>query len=420
MAIPNKNVLGNPNVTEGDFQLAIEALRESVIGSGKVYDSANTYMANDTCEYNGVMYYSKINNNIGNTPSIGANWGDYADLINGVVHKKGDEPITGVKTFTEGLKLQGQNVSPFSGFKNYIINGNFDVWQYGTSQTIDGYGSDDRWFNSNAASTKTHSLMNCTDTERALFNASKFSRTVSTYVSDTNSFVKKTQRIEDITKLAGKTVTVSFWARADSNKKMNIQVVDFYGSGGTPTANGTSVTNFGNIDLTSTWAKYKLTATLPSLVGKTLGTDGAHTSSFRLDFGFTFSADRLEVTLFGMPVGQSGTFDIAQVQLEEGSVATPFEQRPYGLELSLCQRYYETGDGAILCSSNTESMAGTIVNQQFKAIKRITPTSTVTKISGTISGLSIGGSLHSMNITPSAQASDGQYAYYTWTASAEL
>lgn len=30
-----------------------------------------------------------------------------------------------------------------------------------------------------------------------------------------------------------------------------------------------------------------------------------------------------------------------QVQLEEGSVATPFENRPYGLELSLCQRYYE-------------------------------------------------------------------------------
>ena len=100
MAIPAKNILGNPNVTEGSFQIAIEQLRESVIGSGKVYDSANTYMAKDTCEYSGVMYYSKINNNIGNTPSIGANWGDYADLILGVVHKTGDETIPGVKTFS--------------------------------------------------------------------------------------------------------------------------------------------------------------------------------------------------------------------------------------------------------------------------------------------------------------------------------
>ena len=33
------------------------------------------------------------------------------------------------------------------------------------------------------------------------------------------------------------------------------------------------------------------------------------------------------------------TLDIAQVQLEEGSVATPFDVRPYGLELALCQRY---------------------------------------------------------------------------------
>ena len=33
------------------------------------------------------------------------------------------------------------------------------------------------------------------------------------------------------------------------------------------------------------------------------------------------------------------TLDIAQIQLEEGSVATPFENRPYGLELALCQRY---------------------------------------------------------------------------------
>lgn len=82
MAIPSKNLLGNPNVTEGNFQIAIEQLRESVIGSGKTYDSANTYMAYDTCIYNGLIYYSKINSNTGNTPSVGVNWGLIGDLFN--------------------------------------------------------------------------------------------------------------------------------------------------------------------------------------------------------------------------------------------------------------------------------------------------------------------------------------------------
>lgn len=94
MAIPVKNVLGNANVTEGNFQIAIEQLRESVIGSGKAYDSANTYMINDTCSFSGIIYYSKIDNNTGNTPVIGANWG-----VN-VVQNTGNETIAGVKTFS--------------------------------------------------------------------------------------------------------------------------------------------------------------------------------------------------------------------------------------------------------------------------------------------------------------------------------
>jgi hypothetical protein len=90
--------------------------------------------------------------------------------------------------------------------------------------------------------------------------------------------------------------------------------------------------------LTTTWQKFTKTVTLPSIVGKTLGTDGVHTSftlaRFWLDAGTNFNSrtDNLG--------HQSGTFDIAQVQLEEGSVATPFEQRPIGLEKRLCRDYY--------------------------------------------------------------------------------
>ena len=255
------------------------------------------------------------------------------------VSKTGDETIAGVKAFTDGLKLQGQNVTPFSGFKNYIINGNFDVWQRDTSQTTNGYGSDDRWYNSNAGSTKTHSQITCTDTERALFNASYFSRTVVSSVAGVGSYVIKRQAVENVTKLAGKTVTLSFWAKADSNKNIVIEFKQFFGTGGSPSAH---IYKIGSqkVALTTAWQKKIITVTIPSIIGKTIGTDGVHTTGTDVQFWFDAGSDYNSRTdSLGQ---QSGTFDIAQVQLEEGSVATPFENRPYGLELSLCQRYFRS------------------------------------------------------------------------------
>ena len=57
------------------------------------------------------------------------------------------QTIAGVKTFTDGLKLQEQNVSPFSGFKNYIINGKKVINQRGLTSTDNSYNQD-RWYKS--------------------------------------------------------------------------------------------------------------------------------------------------------------------------------------------------------------------------------------------------------------------------------
>ena len=61
------------------------------------------------------------------------------------------------------------------------------------------------------------------------------------------------------------------------------------------------------------------------------------------------------------------------VQIEEGSVATPFEQRPIGLELSLCKRYYET-IGALFNITN--------VTLKFQTEKRVIPTTIITSSYG--------------------------------------
>ena len=319
------------------------------------YSGVFAYKLNDVVVYNSGTY-ACIQANTGQLPTVTAYWqvwvsNDKAPL---------DSPALVNPT------INGVAQSGYSGFKNYIINGGFDVWQRGTSQTTGGYGSDDRWANADNGSTKTHSLVNATDAERALFNSSKFSRTVVTSVAGASNFVLKQQAIEDVTKLAGKTVTISFWAKADSDKSIEPRLLQDFGTGGSPSVFVVAV-GIQLIALTSIWQKKTITVVIPSIIGKTLGTDGAQTTATWLRF--TFDAGS---SVDGSIVGQqSGTFDIAEVQLEEGSVATPFEQRPYGLELSLCQRYYE--------STPTITMYGvgdgtnTVFNYQFKVVKRVTP-----------------------------------------------
>jgi hypothetical protein len=140
-------------------------------------------------------------------------------------------------------------------------------------------------------------------------------------------------------------------------------------------------------------------------------------------------------------VGTSGaTFYITGVQLEPGTVATPFERRSYGQELALCQRYYEQSfDGTNPASSPGGIMAfnangGTntaSLQAMFKVTKRATPTVTVfsnaTGTSGVIrdnSGADRAATVQLVG-TNSAQFTNavaGSVANYSaqYTASAEL
>jgi hypothetical protein len=226
------------------------------------------------------------------------------------------------------------------GRRNYLINGNFDRWDYGINQTSNGYGSDNRWYNENNGSTKTHLQVPCSDVERALFNATYFSRTQVSSVSGAGNLVVKDQKIENVTLLAGKTVTVSFWARSDANRNIAIEFVQYFGSGGNP-SNPVSGIGAQLIPVTTTWQKKTITVTLPSIVGKILGTDGVQTSNTSLfiwfDAGSNFNPRTANLGQ------QSGTFDIAQVKLEDGPVATdgwhPYDGE-FGSEVEACQRYY--------------------------------------------------------------------------------
>lgn len=269
----------------------------------------------------------------------------------------GSLAVTGTTILSSNLTVVGGFVPSSSyNLRNKIINGNFDFWQRGTSTSVNSYLAD-RWQNESVGSTFTSSRQSFALGQTSVPNEpTYFHRTVVSSVAGSGNYCIVRQPIESVRTFAGKTATLSFWAKADSNKNIAVEFIQTSGSGGSPVGGSTGATNgqTKTFSLTSSWQKFTATISIPSISGYTLGTDGNDhiRIQFWFDAGSTFNS---RTNSLGQ---QSGTFDIAQVQLEEGSVATPFEVRPTGLELSLCQRYYNK-------SYNVNLNPGTITNSGY-------------------------------------------------------
>ena len=260
---------------------------------------------------------------------------------------------------TKSATRETADIAGVVGRKNAIINGNFDIWQRGTSQTASGYGSDDRWRNIRGGSTQVASqqafALGQTDVPN---NPKYYSRIVITSVAGASSYAIKTQYIEGVEHFAGTTATLSFWAKADASKDIAVEFVQRFGTTGTPTdpVNVAPTT----VSLTTSWVKYTVPVALPSISGATLGTDGNDhiRMNFWLDAGSNYNA---ETNSLGQ---QSGTFEFSQVQIEAGSVATEFEPRSVGEELALCQRYFQSIDTN---PDNVSSVAASIATGHSSA-----------------------------------------------------
>lgn len=256
--------------------------------------------------------------------------------------------------------------------KNYVINGNFDFWQRGTSLTSGTGGRylADRFRNDSVGSTYTTSRQSFTVGQNEVpNNPSYFHRTVVSSVAGASNIAYLNQRIEGVGTLSNKQITLSFWAKADSNKPITIEFTQYFGSGGTPS---TTVTGIGikKVNLTTSWQKITHTVYIPSIAGKTLGTNENDLLNLLIwfDAGSTYDS---RTDSLGQ---QSGTFDIAQVQIEEGSRAREFVLAGGNIEgeLAACQRYYESGTARGVFSSGTGTRASSSA-VPFRTEKRATP-----------------------------------------------
>ena len=286
------------------------------------------------------------------------------------------------------------NGGALAGMRNRIVNGSMTVAQRGTSfPALTNPGITytlDRWTWGQSGA------MVCTATQSSDVPNDTFqtSLKVDVTTADTsltaNEYTVITQRIEgvNVRDLIGTTFTLSFWVKSP---KTGIHCVAFRNAG--PAVPDRSYIKEYTIATANTW-EYKTITVTGGLI--TAGT-WDWTNGPGLDVGFTFAcgstfqttADAWQTGNFIATANQVNVMDntandffITGVQLEPGSVATPFERRPIGTELQLCERYYQLNRTCVGHALTTTSIAAASVS--FNPSMRGVPTATILNGTGAV------------------------------------
>ena len=231
----------------------------------------------------------------------------------------------------------------FAAGKNKIINGDLSVNQRAfTSTTSNATYTFDRWITSASDGTSTFSAQTFTPGAAPVagYEFTNYVRVVTSGQTLTSASTIWRQLIEDVRTFAGQTVTVSFWAKANTGTpKIAVGGTQSFGSGGSTAVRLTA----GQVTLSTSWARYSTTIAVPSVSGKTIGSGSLLQMEFWLSAGSDFNSRTGSLGI------QSNTFEMAGFQVEAGSIATPFQTATGTIqgELAACQRYYfRTGVGA--------------------------------------------------------------------------
>jgi len=251
--------------------------------------------------------------------------------------------------------------------KNLIINGQFDIWQRGTdsgSNTTDGVLACDRWMLASSGATKQVTRQSFALGQTDVPSNPKYFLRYAVTTGNNNAALR--QRIEGVDTVQG-AVTLSFYAKGTNPAGGSFDIINRqnFGTGGSPSS--VVDTSVGSFSVTSSWARKTFTFTPPSISGKTLG---------------TANNDYYELEVFRQPDGDSGTaaytVDIANVQLEVGSVATDFEYRSFADELIRCKRYFEIIKPGYFNLGRFDHSSGQAFNFiQFQVTKRNSPSGSI-------------------------------------------
>jgi hypothetical protein len=250
------------------------------------------------------------------------------------------DPTAALGSTTKQYTDAGVTAAEHNVGRNLLHNPIFSVAQRGVGPfTANGNWTADRWQANLTLDTVSWTVYGIADAGRTQIGDEAAQNGISntfTGNSGATAYNALTQRIEFVRRLAGKTVTVSFWAIAGATPlSLGISINQNFGTGGSPSP--TVAQPPQTVTLTTAWARYSLTFALPSVAGKTLGSNGDDLTA--LIFWFSASTNNNAIAGVGR---QSGTISLWGVQLEVGPTMTPLDKPyDYGADLRNCQRFYQ-------------------------------------------------------------------------------
>jgi hypothetical protein len=255
---------------------------------------------------------------------------------------------------SQNATLVGNMAMGSSFLRNRIINGNMYVAQRATSATVTagtavptastGYPCVDRFFVYSTGANVTAAQVAGSGSNRNLLQITGAASVTAVGIG---------QRIESLNSydLAGKTCTLSVslansllttvtWTASYAT------TTDTFGTIGTPTKTQIAT---GTFTVNSTVTRYTTNISVPA----------AATTGIEI--------------LFTVGAQTSGTWQVDDVQFEEGSIATPFERPIYGTQLAQCQRYLFRPGGSFICSGTWNNSSNGLMYGAMPQVMRAVP-----------------------------------------------
>ena len=315
---------------------------------------------------------------------------------------------SGIEATGVGITVANINGGQIGGRRNLIINGAMQVAQRGTSSTVDGYGTVDRFLvgrgGTDEAPTQSQVDVASGTTPYTLGFRKALKITNGDQTGGAGSgdymYVKYAFEAQDIANSgwdytsASSFITLSFWVKSSVAQSFKGYLI---------TQDGTAyLYPFETGSLSAdTWTKVTKTISgnsnltfnndngsgLELYIWTFIGTDYTASSVTEDAWSTYASATRTKDATSTWYTTNDATFEVTGMQLEVGAQATAFEHRSFGEELALCQRYYFK----FLEGNNKEIAPGWYYNGshvsfilRYPTTMRTAPTGSVTNVTNSI------------------------------------